>query len=736
MKEEPTVPTACRSLCRAARGVVVLCVVLFGSLGIGDVASGQAERGVRTDPRELLQDFNHFVFIMQPELAEANARALLDLGLEPVEFVGLVEDSGELQRFDEAYRRALRVPALEPVAAELWGLYESGKRARARSPQEIDRNIELLTQGLRARSLATARLLEAGEYAVPQLLDAMLQPTRQDLRGLVIPILDSMGRAAVLPLSEAVLALDPAAQEQVIRVLGGLQHTESIPYLYEVMQTTDSDSVRQAARAAIEQIQGNYDPTIPVGALYRQLGERYWSDRNTQSIVSFPGERHQLLWSYFPGLGLEPTAIYSELYHQAMTMRQAERALRLDETDRQALSLWLIANFSREKVQPEGYDNPAYGADRREAMYYAVASGAEPVQQGLARALRERETALARSFIEALSRTAGSAGIVQGGEVDGVLASALGYPDRRVQYDAALAIANALPREAFAGVERVVPILAGLIRDAGTRYAVVIAPTTDRQARIRSVLESQGFTVLAPAPSLSQAADAISTAPGVDLFVVDLARGETEQTITEIRRSARLGASAVLALLSGSEVASAQTRFADDHLVRVTSVGVTDEQLAAAVSQLYERAIGEPMTDGEAQSYAEAALSALRAVAIGGGVLRVEDAAVPLVAALGETTGETRMRVAEVLSFIGTRRAQAALMDGALETTGAERIALLNATADSARRFGNLIEQRQIIRLKEIAMEGGAREATAAAALMGALNLPNPELVPLIVRDR
>lgn len=734
--EEPTVPTACRSLCRAARGVVVLSVMLFSVLASPAIVMAQGMDEEGPSPRELLQDFNHFVFIMQPELAEANARALLAMEMEPVEFVGLVEDSGELQRFDEAYRRALRVPGLEPVAAELWGLYESGKRARARSPQEVDRNIELLLSGgLRGRSLARERLLEAGEYAVPQLLEAMLQPNRPALRGLVIPILDSMGRAAVVPLSEAVMALDPASQEQVIRVLGALEHPESVPYLYEVIETTQSPQVRSAGIAAVEQIMGEYDPQLPVGTLYEQLGERYWSDRNTRSLMSFPGEKHQLLWNYFPGIGLEPTAIYTDLYHEAMAMRQAERAMKLNDANRRALSLWLTSNFSRERKQPEGYDNPAYGPDRRDAMYYAVASGVEPLQQGLSRSLRDRETALARDFIEAIRQTAGRQGLVGGQQGEGALAAALVYPDRRVQYDAALAIAQALPQEQFSGIERVVPVLASLIRDAGTRYAVVIAPTPDRQADIRSVLEADGYTVLAPATSLDGAQDAIATVPGVDLFVLDLARGEAERTATEIRRSNRFAASAVLLLLSGAEVASAETRYADDHLVRVTSRGANDEQLSEAVRQLYVRAIGERMTVEEAQVYSERALTALRGVAIDDGVLRIEDAAVPLVAALDETSDETRMRVAEVLTYIGTRRAQSALMDAALEATNDERIELLDATAQSARRFGNLIEQRQIIRLKEIAMDGGEREATAAAALMGALSLPNNELVPLIVSD-
>ncbi len=53
--------------------------------------------------------------------------------------------------------------------------------------------------------------------------------------------------------------------------------------------------------------------------------------------------------------------------------------------------------------------------------------------------------------------------------------------------------------------------------------------------------------------------------------------------------------------------------------------------------------------------------------------------------------------------------------------------------ADSAKRFGNQLEARQVDRVVELAMKAEAAEAAAAAALVGALNLPNDNLIPLIL---
>jgi HEAT repeat protein len=114
-------------------------------------------------------------------------------------------------------------------------------------------------------------------------------------------------------------------------------------------------------------------------------------------------------------------------------------------------------------------------------------------------------------------------------------------------------------------------------------------------------------------------------------------------------------------------------------------------------------------------------------------VFDVGEATLPLIGALGETNGKTRLDVAEVLSRIDQKRAQVALMDAAMNANGDERVSLLGKVADSAKRYGNLLEQRQVERALELAANAPDKEATAAAALVGSLNLSNTNLVPLIL---
>lgn len=683
---------------------------------------------------QLLEDFNHFVYIHNYEMAAANARALLAMEMSPERFLAIVEDSPTMQqRFDRAYDRALQVPELEGLAAGLWGLYEEGRRRQARSPQAIDDNIELLGGGLREQMFARNLLLQAREYAVPQLLDVLLRGDDVKQRANARTILAEMGRPAAVVLVEALNYLDPASQATVCGVLGEIGYPVAVPYLYEVYTRTSTAQVREAAESAIRRIAGFFDASASVAGLYRELADDYFGDRNRGTLMTFPGEQHQLLWTYVRGAGLTPTAIYSELFHEARTMELCERSLELDRSDPVTLALWIAANFAREIEQPEGYDNPAYGPDRREPMYYAVAAGTPPTMRVLSRSLRERETVLSRRAIAALARITGGSALVGGLADERPLVDALSYPDRRVQYDAALAIGRAFPTRGFLGAERVVPILAGLIGDAGTRYALVIAADVRQQQDLRVVLEGQGYTVLAPATSLSGASEAISRAPVIDLIVL-AAGGRTDETVEEIRRSPRLSASPVLAMIPWSEVTLKRARYSDDHLTRLVRESLSADELAVSVGQLVERASGAPVSDEEARAYAMASLDVLRSLAIGGNeVLDIREASSALIATLGETSGDVRLRVAEVMAHIPARRVQVALMDAALSAGGAERVSLLGSVADSAKRHGNLLEGVQVRRLIELAGSDDDSTATAAAALMGALGLPNDELVPLII---
>jgi len=685
---------------------------------------------------QLLDDFRHYVITRQDELAEASAAALLARALSPEEFVGLVQDSrfGE-EGFEETIRRALFVPSVEGVAAQLDQLYQQGLRDKARNPDEIARNISLLGVNQRGRILATQRLRSAGEYAVPQLVQVLVARRDPAMEAEAERVLIALGADAVAPISAAILKVDPVTQARLALILGMTRHPAGLAPLYELAATTDDAAVRSAAVRAVERISGEFREGLSPADLYRLLADDYFNE--SPSLTRFPGESHQLLWNYDPALGLYPTPIRTEVFHEARAMALAEKALSLNPDDRSAVALWIAANFKREIDTPEGYDNPVYSPSRRGALYYAVAAGPAMTQDVLGRALRDRDTPLARRAIEALRVTAGGAGIWSGATRSRPLVDALSYPDRRVQYEAALAVGEANPVEPFEGAERVTPLLASAIRDAGRRFAVVIARDPAVQQAWAARLTRAGFEALAPAATLEAAASVIAEAPGVDMLVVQGSGPDVQRLIESARADARLSAVPILGVMPVS--AWNETRFAyqNDPLTQTRREGLSDDQFVESVEALSLAASGPPITEEEARRYASESLAVLRDLAVSGSSsLSIADAATRLISALTGAEGEVRLRVADVLARVGQRRAQVALADVALDAADDEQVALLEAVTRSVKTFGNLLEDRQVRRALALAESPDQRVATAAVALVGALNLEAGEIRDLILAVR
>lgn len=697
-------------------------------------SSGTLAQAEGTSPEELVEDWTHYVLTANVDVAEAFGQAILDMEMEPIEFVAVVEDSPRLAtRFTDAYQRATRYPELRDLAAEINNLYEEGRRGRARDPREIGRNIEELVGPRRGQLLATRRLVEAGEYSVPFLLEVLLDGRDQVLAFEARGVLVDLGAQAVRPLSEAILGVRPETQISLARVLGQIGNEGALPFLYELANNAGSADAGRAAIDAIEQIERTYDPTVSAAQRYERLAETYLAE--SRSVTSFPGESHQLAWSFDPRTGLEPTAIRSEVYHETMAMESAKRALSLDGTRAEALAIWVAADFAREIESPDGYENPLIGDDRANAMFHAVAFGPENAQRVLLRALDSFDTPLARRAIEAISSVAGRDSVVNapGG---GALVDALLYPDRRVQFDAALALANANPTRFFPGGERVVPILANAVRDADARFAVVVSPDAERRQTMTALLEGIGYTVLTPVARLGDLEQEISELSGVDLIVSDLSGDSSVELIEEARNDRRLASTPIFAVMPAAAASENRLRFQGDRLTRVTRQGVSSSEMEVAIGQLVERAGGAPIGADEAEGEALDALDALLVLARGGSdSFDVADATSSLVLALDETEGEVRIAVADVLSFIEQGRAQIALMDAAIDAFDEERVELLRRVAHSARRHGNLLEPRHESWLLEEVTLAFGEEAEATAEVLGALGLSSDSLRMIILGE-
>ena len=715
----------------------------LGVLAASLVLSAGAIAADAPKDNELLRDYVHYVRIARYDLALSNAQAILDRlvpphgkteadkgGISLSQFVKLV-DAGDVPRFEESVARGMRVTEVELVSSKLLAAYEQGKRDEARVADSVTKNIQLLVGTSRQRLVGRERLIAAGEYAMPQLLENLSRNQDPALATEIRKLMVDMGRQSVGPLSAALPAVEPKFQETLAGILGDIRYKAALPSLYELaLSSSSTPSAAKAARTAIAKIDSGFDSQMDASLLFENLGEDYYSQ--LESLTSFPRESQQLVWSFFPGGGLTSTPVRTEVYHETMAMKMAERALRLRASNREATALWVAANYRREFDNPTDYKSSLFG-DLRDAMYYGVSSGPSISQRVLARALKTRDTALALKAIGALSKTAGAAALASS-DVGRPLLDALLYPNRRVQNEAALALAAANPQSTFEGSDRVVPILAGAVRDAGARFAVVVGGDAEATNSIAGVLRTAGFTVLPPGRSLTELAEPIAGAPGVDLIVSMLPGNSTRLLIAQARSSNRLLATPIVAIVSELAEPELRSLHGRDNTIALVREGSQPAQIAQATSNLLSKNAGDALSADEAAGYQTRALTALRDLAVANTpVFNVADSTLPLAGAIEGAKGKLREQIGEVLSRVGSKRAQSALAEATLAAEGDEMQTLIGKLTGSAKRFGNLLDDRQIKRITDMAGKGSDEQATAVAALIGALNLSNDSILSLLV---
>ena len=141
--------------------------------------------------------------------------------------------------------------------------------------------------------------------------------------------------------------------------------------------------------------------------------------------------------------------------------------------------------------------------------------------------------------------------------------------------------------------------------------------------------------------------------------------------------------------LSGPEVGriGLDREFAEDRATVTWDGAGSDEQFQATLERLLDAASGGRLTEADAMIYTRDALQTLATIARAeGSIFDITAAESSLLEAMDTVSGGMRLLVAEVVSLIGTDDAQRALLDASLSASGSEQVALLDASADSARR--------------------------------------------------
>lgn len=685
------------------------------------------------DADQLWADFAHYVRIASPELAGEAAAALASAD------AGELLDAVEASDYDNParlFQRAAGMEAIADVAAEVQAKIQVARLERSREPERIAADISSLSKGQRAYDNATQRLKAAGQFAAPQMLAAVLDQKRAAEHPVIMRSMTDIGRPLVAPLSIALPKLSPVAQGQLAEVLGVIGYPQAMPALKQVIENPKTDpTARQLAQDALAAIASN--SRVPQGAsaadLYLALGEGAYKTATAKPAALDTYDQDTdtgVVWNYDSkltvtgGPGLIPVVVPGSIIGDVTAMQSAETALALNPDLDAALSLFVTANLRRENRLPEGEVDRSYSSDRQEPGFYAMVAGPQRLHDVLATALDAQDADLALDAIAALSATASLDALQP-------LVRGLGYPDRRVRFRSAEALAYAMPEESFDNDFRVVPVLGDAVRQGDSRIALVVAESQDDRNELLSAIASQGFQTI-DGESVRAATGLVAVTPGIDLILVKGDMNQIDRALVDSQGNYKLASTPIVALAGAQDQARLSGEFEPEDRISVILDGA--DTLTAAVEQLSASYSGSTLSPQESQAFALSALSLLREIAVSQTAYDVMDALPALIEAVQDPRPEVAIAAGDTLSRIDDPTAQAAIAANAIGRTGEVQIAHLIDLAESANAHGNLISAQMSDDILMLVKTAEAPElAVAAAQAYGALVLPTRHAVDLIL---
>ncbi|MHC4542751.1 MAG: HEAT repeat domain-containing protein, partial [Planctomycetota bacterium] len=288
-------------------------------------------------------EFLHYTAIGRPDLAKGYAQVLLQSNPDPV---ALLEIS---RQNEQGYQIMVRVTETAPdaelvaLSGKILALIERGRFLQRIEPKIIAEEVRRLSSTDRGWFAAVERLRNAGEYAIPFMLDAMADMSREDELPNIIRALPQIGRDAIRPLTAALQTDNVALRAEIIRALGKIGYPQSLAYLKLVAEKDESNKLRELARASVRQI----DPAMlntPAAQLFFQLGENYYY--RAESLAPAADADFANIWFWDAGaqkLTREEAA--KSYFNELMTMRSCEWALKADPGFGSAIGLWIAAFF-------------------------------------------------------------------------------------------------------------------------------------------------------------------------------------------------------------------------------------------------------------------------------------------------------------------------------------------------------------------------------------------------------
>jgi HEAT repeat protein len=696
---------------------------------------------VSATPESLFIDFLHYARLGRFTAADAHARALLaHPELDPRELAILASKD---KKSIDTLLIIIRNSTIADSARRVLELVQRGEHVRRQDVERIQNSIDLLAGDPQQEFFGRERLADSGEYAVPIVLQTLLDPGRSALWPRLIRALPRIGKPAVNPLVMALAVRNANVRLNLIEALGEIGYPQAIPYLLKLMiaENTPADARDACARAIarIEELSGRPQPGSPDDHFHR-LAEAYYNEDD--SVRADPRLSDANIWYWDDDAqGLNRVVVNERIFGPLMAMRCEEEALLLRPDHSEAIALWLAANIRRESrlglnveigdPAEQGALDPTRPQDFPRSLYFSQAAGPRYLHRVLARAVAGQDSSVALGAIEALRTTAGPASLIGQEDLKQPLVLALQFPDQVVRIRAALAIGAALPKSPFPDSQFVIPVLASALAQTGREQVLVVDTDESNLNRVAAAVRSRGMDVIAEKSflrGLQRARTEFQLLTAV-IITTDSNDPPLKNAVASLRGEFIFARTPVVVLSRRGQSGLAVETAKSFPFVESLDAAADENILENAIRTGREQAGQTALPPDVALAMALEAAETLRSIAIDGRTVFDFGGAEPaLIGALASNDERLQITAASVLALARTATAQRAVAHVALDEGNSEtlRIATFGSLAESARNHGNALEEAQVARLILVAREEkNLTLRTAASQALGAINLAN-----------
>lgn len=392
--------------------------------------------------------------------------------------------------------KMLRDPQMGPAARKLLQAAEKEAATIQRDPETILAIIEeMKAEDIVQHWAAIQKIVAVGPYAVPYLLDYALSDGAPELGSPKVNAtiaLQRMGSAAVPPLAVAMYYTNSNDAERIAAILSKTPDARAVPYLLALIQ--EEGRAESLKRAAAQTLQGILPGGGDAAQAFYEMAERYYYSDPTLVELAPMSERVLWRWNaegekYADKLVYQnvPAGIYPRLRAQELLLL----GMKQTNASEDILELYASNNYMQliEATADETLADRAEGLKQVHAVNESL--GANILYRSLDRALRDKNTLLARLDVEAIRKIGDS----RPPEINS-LVTALSYPDKVVRVSAAETLMHLSPVGQLGGADQAATVIAAGLGAPIRQRIVILSQEEGLWRRFSEALAAAGMVPL------------------------------------------------------------------------------------------------------------------------------------------------------------------------------------------------------------------------------------------------